>query len=127
MPDHEDQITESEGPSPTEEDDDPGRALEDYISDMDHTLGVRDGLTQARRAGGTIDEEARRERRSRDRVETSVDLTDDGNGDGLDEESQLFAEADEPDQGPLAPEQAAVHIVMDLPGAVDHPDDYVDG
>lgn len=128
MPDHEDQITQSEGPSPTEEDDDPGRALEDYISSMDHSLGERDGMTSGGwRTGEAVDDENRRERRTRDRVETSVDLADDGNGDGIDEESQLFAEADDPDQGPLAPEQAAVHIVTELPGGVDHPDDYVDG
>lgn len=128
MPDHEEQISPSEGPSPTEEDDDPGRALEDYISGMDRPLGTGDAVTaNEQRTGDTIDEFNRREQPTVPRPDTSVDLVDDGDGDGIDDVGEMVGDAERPDQGPEAPEQAAVHIVDQAPGGVDHPDDYVDG
>lgn len=126
MPDHEDQITESEGPSPTEEDDDPGQSLEDFISGMERPLGADDSVTLDEQAeGDTIDRFNRREQRTVPRPDTSVDLIDDGDADGRDEVGEMTGHAGAPDRGPEAPEQAAVHIVPDAPGGVDHPDDYV--
>lgn len=127
MPDHEEQITPSEGPSPTEEDDDPGQALEDYISGMDRPLGADDAVTaDEQHAGDTIDRFNRREQPTVPRPDTSVDLVDDGDGDGVDDVAEMVGDAGDPGLGPEAPEQAAVHIVEEAPGGVDHPDDYVD-
>ena len=65
MPDHDDPITQSEGPSPTEEDDDPGQSLEDFISGMDRPLGADDAVTLDEQAhGDTIDDFTRREERT---------------------------------------------------------------
>jgi hypothetical protein len=127
MPDHEEQITPSEGPSPTEEDDDPGQALEDYISGMDRPLGADDAVTaDEQHAGDTIDRFNRREQPTVPRPDTSVDLVDDGDGDGVDDVAEMVGDAGDPGLGPEAPEQAAVHIVEEAPGGVDHPDDYVE-
>jgi hypothetical protein len=127
MPDHEEQITPSEGPSPTEEDDDPGQALEDYISGMDRPLGADDAVTaDEQHAGDTIDRFNRREQPTVPRPDTSVDLVDDGDGDGVDDVAEMVGDAGDPGLGPAAPEQAAVHIVHEAPGGVDHPDDYVE-
>jgi hypothetical protein len=127
MPDHEEQITPSEGPSPTEEDDDPGQALEDYISGMDRPLGADDAVTaDEQHSGDTIDRFNRREQPTVPRPDTSVDLVDDGDGDGVDDVAEMVGDAGDPGLGPEAPEQAAVHIVDQAPGGVDHPDDYVD-
>jgi hypothetical protein len=60
------------------------------------------------------------------RPDTSVDLVDDGDGDGVDDVAEMVGDAGDPGLGPEAPEQAAVHIVDQAPGGVDHPDDYVD-
>jgi hypothetical protein len=127
MPDHEEQITPSEGPSPTEEDHDPGQALEDYISGMDRPLGADDAVTaDEQHSGDTIDRFNRREQPTVPRPDTSVDLVDDGDGDGVDDVAEMVGDAGDPGLGPEAPEQAAVHIVDQAPGGVDHPDDYVD-
>lgn len=127
MPDHEDQISQSEGPSPTEEDDDPGQALEDFIAGMDRPLGADDAVTLKEQAeGDTIDEFNRREQPTVRRPDTSVDLIDDADANGYDDVGEMTGDADVPDRGPGSPEQAAVHIVDEPPGAVDHPDDYVE-
>lgn len=124
---HEEQRSRSEGPSPTDVDDDPGEALEDYISELDGPLGVDDAVTPEEQLDGdTIDRYNRREDRDRHRPDTSVDLTDGDEDDGVDDEPELVAEAGPPGEGPEAPEQAAVHIRDDAPGVVDHPDDYTE-
>ena len=127
MSDHDDPITQSEGPSPTEEDEDPGQALEDYISGLDRPLGVDDAVTLDEQAhGDTIDEFNRREERSSRRAVSSVDLIDDSDADGYDGTGEMVGDIEPGEEGPTAPEQAAMHIVDEAPGAVDHPDDYVD-
>ena len=119
------ELSPGEGPSPSDDDEDAGEAMQDYISDMDRPMGVDDHTTAAeQRAGDTIDRRTRREQPQRERPDTSVDLVDDADGDGNDDEGTMMGEAEEPD-GFESPEQAAVHVVDDAPGWVDHPDDYV--
>jgi hypothetical protein len=119
------QHTSSEGPSPTDVDEDPGEALEDMISNMDRYEGADDDTTASeQRDGDTIDDRTRREQPQRVRRNTSVDLVDGDGDDGIDREKDLVAETD-PVEGPLAPELAAMHVRDDAPGVVDHPDDYV--
>ena len=119
------QLTPSEGPSPTDADDDAGEALEDMISDMDGYEGVDEDTTASeQREGDTIDDRTRREQPQRVRRKTSVDIVDDGGDDGVDREKDLVADFDSA-EGPIAPELAAMHIRDDALGVVDHPDDYV--
>jgi hypothetical protein len=124
--DPDDQFSPAEGPSPSNDDADEGEALEVYISEMDHSLGVDDHTTVTEQVNGdTIDDRTRREQPQNERRQEHVDLTDDSDVDGLDDEAALVgdsAETFEPD----APEVDAMHVVDNLPGGVDHPDDYVE-
>ena len=122
---HGSQLTTSEGPSPTDADDDAGEAMEDMISDMDGYQGVDEDTTASeQRDGDTIDDRTRREQPQPVRRDTSVDLVDGDDDDGVDREGELVADIDST-QSHVAPELAAMHVRDDAPGVVDHPDDYV--
>jgi hypothetical protein len=126
MSEHDDQTAASEGPSPTEEDDDPGQSLEDFISGMDRPLGADDAVTADEQAhGDTIADFTRREERTPRRPASSVDLIDDSDTDGYDGDGEMVGDIEPGDEGPPSPEQSAMHIVDEAPGRVDHPDDYV--
>jgi hypothetical protein len=106
-------------------DGDEGEAIEDMISAMDRYVGADEHTTAAEQVeGDTIDERTRREQMQRQRPDSSVDLVDDEGDDGVDREKDLVAEGDERPEGPVAPEQAAIHVRDEPPGAVNHPDDY---
>ena len=127
MSGHDDPITQSDGPSPTDDDEDPGRSLEDFISGMDRPLGADDAVTLEEQAhGDTIDDYTRREERTVRRQGPSVDLIDDGDENGYDGNGEMAGDMEPGEDGPASPEQAAMHIVDEAPGAVDHPDDYVE-
>ena len=71
-------LSTGEGPSPNDDDEDSGEAMEDYISDMDRPMGALDHTTaEEQREGDTIDERTRREQPQRERPDTSIDLVDD--------------------------------------------------
>jgi len=119
------QLSQSEGPSPTDVDDDEGEALEEQISEMDRYEAAEDHTTlEEQLDGDTIDERNRREQPQRVRPDTSVDLVDGGDDDGVDREKDLVADVEDPD-GPIPAELEAMHVVDGEPGVVDHPDDYV--
>ena len=122
---HDRQHTSAEGPAPTDVDDDDGEALEAMISGMEGYVGADEHTTMVEQHDGdTIDERNRREQPQRVRSDSSVDLVDGGDGDGVDREKDLVAEQDSAD-GPVPPELSAMHVRDDAPGVVDHPDDYV--
>ena len=119
-------LSPGEGPSPSDDDEDAGAAMEEYISEMDRPMGVDDHTTDEEQLeGDSIDDRTRREQPQRVRRNTSVDLVDDAGDDGADDEGFMMGDAEEP-EGLEAPEQNAVHVVDEAPGGVDHPDDYVD-
>jgi hypothetical protein len=122
---HEEQLTPSEGPSPTDVDADDGEAMEDLITGMDRYAGAEEHTTLAEQHDGdTIDERNRREQVAARREATGVDLVDEGD-DGVDREKDLVGDSERSD-GPVPAELAAMHVVDDAPGVVDHPDDYVE-
>ena len=122
---HEDQLTPSEGPSPTDVDVDDGEAMEELISGMDRYAGAEEHTTLAEQHDGdTIDERNRREQLAARREATGVDLVDEAD-DGVDREKDLVGDSERSD-GPVPAELAAMHVVDDAPGVVDHPDDYVE-
>jgi hypothetical protein len=122
---HEEQLTPSEGPSPTDVDADDGEAMEDLISGMDRYAGAEEHTTLAEQHDGdTIDERNRREQLAARREATGVDLVDEAD-DGVDREKDLVGDSERSD-GPVPAELAAMHVVEDAPGVVDHPDDYVE-
>lgn len=120
------QLSQSEGPSPTDVDADAGEAIEDLISGMDGYEGVEEHTTLAEQLeGDTIDDRNRREQPQRERADTSIDLVSGEGDDGIDREKDLVADVDET-EGPLASELSAMHVVDEAPGVVDHPDDYIE-
>jgi hypothetical protein len=120
------QLSQSEGPSPTDVDADAGEAIEDLISGMDGYEGAEEHITLAEQLeGDTIDDRNRREQPQRERADTSIDLVSGDGDDGIDREKDLVADVDET-QGPLASELSAMHVVDEAPGVVDHPDDYIE-
>lgn len=122
---HEDQLTPSEGPSPTDVDADDGETMEDLISDMDRYAGAEEHTTLAEQHDGdTIDERNRREQLAARRDVAGVDLVDESD-DGVDREKDLVGDPEASD-GPVPAELAAMHVVDEAPGIVDHPDDYVE-
>ena len=122
---HEEQLTPSEGPSPTDVDADDGEAMEDLISGMDRYAGAEEHTTLAEQHDGdTIDERNRREQLAARREAAGVDLVDEAD-DGVDREKDLVGDSERSD-GPVPAELAAMHVVVDAPGVVDHPDDYVE-
>ena len=122
---HEDQLTPSEGPSPTDVDADDGEAMEELISGMDRYAGAEEHTTLAEQHDGdTIDERNRREQLAARREAAGVDLVDEAD-DGVDREKDLVGDSERSD-GPVPAELAAMHVVDDAPGVVDHPDDYVE-
>lgn len=122
---HEDQLTPSEGPSPTDVDADDGETMEDLISGMNRYAGAEEHTTLAEQHDGdTIDERNRREQLAARREATGVDLVDEAD-DGVDREKDLVGDSERSD-GPVPAELAAMHVVDDAPGVVDHPDDYVE-
>lgn len=122
---HEDQLTPSEGPSPTDVDADDGETMEDLISGMDRYAGAEEHTTLAEQHDGdTIDERNRREQLAARRDFAGVDLVDESD-DGVDREKDLVGDPEASD-GPVPAELAAMHVVDEAPGVVDHPDDYVE-
>jgi flavin-dependent dehydrogenase len=122
---HEEQLTPSEGPSPTDVDADDGEAMEDLITGMDRYAGAEEHTTLAEQHDGdTIDERNRREQLAARREAAGVDLVDEAD-DGVDREKDLVGDSERSD-GPVPAELAAMHVVDDAPGVVDHPDDYVE-
>jgi hypothetical protein len=122
---HEDQLTPSEGPSPTDVDADDGETMEELISGMDRYAGAEEHTTLAEQHDGdTIDERNRREQLAARRDVAGVDLVDESD-DGVDREKDLVGDPEASD-GPVPAELAAMHVVDEAPGVVDHPDDYVE-
>lgn len=122
---HEDQLTPSEGPSPTDVDADDGETMEELISGMDRYAGAEEHTTLAEQHDGdTIDERNRREQLAARRDVAGVDLVDESD-DGVDREKDLVGDPEASD-GPVPAELAAMHVVDEGPGVVDHPDDYVE-
>ena len=118
------QLSPSEGPSPTDVDDDDGETTEALISGMDDYEGADEHTTLAEQHDGdTIDERNRREQVGRRHDGAGVDLVDGDGDDGIDREKDLVADSERSD-GPVPAELAAMHVVEEGPGVVDHPDDY---
>ena len=116
---------ESEGPPPSSSDLDPLEELEEEIELMDRPLGADDHTTAAEGLrGDSLDERIAREvpdRGGRRRPEPTT-IADE---DAPDMEPELVGEPAET-EGITAPEESAMHVVGEAPGATDHEDDYVE-
>ena len=105
--------------------DDPGEDLEARIELADHAFGAESFGTTAEEQvrGGSLDDRLAEERPDRRSSDVEISLED---FDTPDDEPQMVGEATV-DRDPLvSPEEAALTIRADAPGAVDHADDYVE-
>jgi hypothetical protein len=115
---------ESDGPSPNPSDQDPLEELEEEIEQMDRPLGVDERTTAAETVeGDTLDERLAREvpETGGRRPAGSTTIAED---DAPDEEAELIGEVAGLEG--TAPEESAMHVRNEAPGATDHEDDYVE-
>jgi hypothetical protein len=125
MRDVEDRERPSEEDSDDEWDDGSGQALEEMIEHADHALGAESFGTTAdeQERGEPIDSRLAEERPSRPILDDELGIIDE---DVPDDESEMVAEAVEERDPFVAPEEVAMSVREEAPGAVDHPDDYIE-
>jgi hypothetical protein len=104
-------------------DEDGDEELEAEIMRADRPFGAdRRGTTASEEAAGeTLDDEFEQERPEREATEETVGLEADGTPDV---EGQLVSEDSVEEDGFASPEEAALTIRDELPGATDHEDQH---
>jgi len=98
-----------------------GEELEAEIMRADHALGsdARGTTAEEEEAGMSLDEALARERPDARTVDEAVEIEDDA---GPDDEAELVGEGSVVMDDYVSPEEAAVSIRDDAPGATDHDD-----
>ena len=126
MRDVEDRERPSEEDSDDEWDDGSGQALEEMIEHADRARGAESFGTTAdeQERGEPIDSRLAEERPSRPILEDELGIIDE---DVPDDESEMIGEAVGERDPFVAPEEVAMTVREEAPGAVDHPDDYTEG
>ena len=116
---------------PSEEDSDEwddgsGEALEEMIEHADRAPGADSFGTTAdeQERGEPFDARLAEERTDRPIRDTELGLIDE---DGPDEEAEMVGEAVGERDPFVAPEESALSVRDEAPGAVDHPDDHTEG
>jgi hypothetical protein len=106
-------------------DDGSGEALEEQIEHADRASGAESFGTTAdeQERGEPLGERLAEERRDRPIRDTDLGLIDEG---GPDEEDELVGEAVGERDPFVAPEESAMSVRDEAPGAVDHPDDHTE-
>ncbi len=107
-------------------DDGSGEALEEAIEHADRAAGAESFGTTAdeQERGEPLDARLAEERTVRPILDTELGLIDEGGGD---DESELIGEAVGECDPFVAPEESAMSVRDEAPGAVDHPDDHSEG
>jgi hypothetical protein len=106
-------------------DDGSGQALEEMIEHADHALGTESFGTTAdeQERGEPIDARLAEEGSSRPILDDELGIIDE---DVPDDEEELVGEAVGERDPFVAPEDVAMTVREEAPGAVDHPDDYIE-
>jgi hypothetical protein len=106
-------------------DENDGEELEAEIMRADHAFGaeLRGTTPDEAVAGATLDEALAREAPDRAAIDEAVAVVDDGDPDTEDE---LVAEGSVVTDEYTSPEDAAVSVRDEAPGATDHPDPHTD-
>ena len=125
MRDVEDRDRRSEDDPDDGWDDGSGEDLEEMIEHADHALGAESFGTTAdeQERGEPIDSRLAEERPSRPILDDELGLIDE---DVPDDESEMVGEAVGERDPFVAPEDVAMSVREEAPGAVDHPDDYIE-
>ena len=123
-------MRDRERPSEEDPDDDgwddgSGEELEEMIEHADHALGAESFVTTAdeQERGAPIDSRLAEERPSRPILDDELGIIDE---DVPDDESEMVAEAVGERDPFVAPEEVAMTVRDEAPGAVDHPDDHAE-
>jgi hypothetical protein len=121
----EDRERPSEEDSDDEWDDGSGEALEEMIEHADHALGSESFGTTAdeQERGEPMDARLAEEMPSRPILDDELGIIDE---DVPDDESEMVGEAVGERDPFVAPEEVAMTVREEAPGAVDHPDDYTE-
>jgi hypothetical protein len=106
-------------------DGDEGDELEAAIMQADHAFGAESWGTTAEEAveGEPLDQQLAEERPDRPALDRALSLVDDGLSD---DEYELVAEGEEGRDDFASPEEAALTVREDAPGATDHEDPHPD-
>jgi hypothetical protein len=109
--------------SDEEWDDGSGQALEEMIEHADRALGTESFGTTAdeQERGEPIDSRLAEEGTDRPLLDTELGIIDE---DVPDDESEMVGEAIGERNPFVSPEEAAMSVRDEAPGAVDHPDDH---
>jgi hypothetical protein len=107
-------------------DDGSGEAIEELIEHADRASGAESFGTTAdeQERGEPLGERLAEERPDRPIRDTDLGLIDEA---GPDEEDELIGEAVGERDPFVAPEESAMSVRDEAPGAVDHPDDHTEG
>lgn len=113
----------SDAGSDEEWDDGSGQALEEMIEHADRALGTESFGTTAdeQERGEPIDSRLAEEGTDRPLLDTELGIIDE---DVPDDESEMVGEAIGERNPFVSPEEAAMSVRNEAPGAVDHPDDH---
>jgi len=100
-----------------------GEELEASIMQADHAFGSESVGTTAEEelAGETLDQRLAEERPDRPSTDEVVEIVDDG---GADDEDELIGDAVTEEDLFASPEEAALSVRDDAPGATDHDDSH---
>jgi hypothetical protein len=123
MGNDEDRDRPSGSASDDEWDDGSGEGLEEAIEHADRARGAESFGTTAdeQERGEPLGSRLAEERPDKPILDTELGLIDE---DGTDEESELVAESVVERDPFVAPEEGAMSVREEAPGAVDHPDDH---
>jgi hypothetical protein len=106
-------------------DDGSGEELEEMIEHADHAFGTESFGTTAdeQERGEPLDSRLAEERTERPILDAELGIIDE---DVPDDESEMVGEAVGERDPFVAPEEVAMSVRDEAPGAVDHPDDYTE-
>ena len=104
-------------------DEDPGEDLEAMIEQADHPFASDSFGTTAeeQEEGESLEQRLAEERPSRPALDSTLALEDE---DGPDEEAELVGEGTFEHDPFVSPEEAAITVRDEAPGATDHPDQH---
>ena len=121
-------VEDRERPSGEDSEDgwDDGEELEEMIEHADHAFGTESFGTTAdeQERGEPLDSRLAEERTDRPILDAELGIIDE---DVPDDESEMVGEAVGERDPFVAPEEVAMSVREEAPGAVDHPDDYTEG
>lgn len=125
QPSDEAEIPDQDAGFDDDPEEDPGEELEAMIEHADHPFASESFGTTAeeQKVGESLDRRLAAERSTRPSVDSTFAIED---ADRPDDEAEMLGEASLEHDSFSSPEEAAMTVRDEAPGAVDHPDDLVE-